>query len=121
MNTRNNCTSYEALKKLYDRPLTKDEADFSAEHLPLVFWYLRQRELDEQDWFDIVIFRYLLSVKRWFECPELHRYEFSTIAVAAMRSAINAERVKQARRIATISLETPVGRTGLTLGDCIAA
>ena len=99
--------SLDVLKTLRDRKLTQEEADFSAENLSLVWWFLDKHKLSAADWFDVVIFRYLLTIKRWFTFPELQKYSFSTLAVAAMRSAVNTERCKQAKRPPTISLDAP--------------
>lgn len=110
------------LQNLYSRPLTAQESDFAAQHLSLVWWFLHEQGLDEAEWFDVVIFRYLLSVKRWHSQPHLKAYSFSTIAVKAMHSAVSGERRKQMRRVETVSLNTPIPRTnGLVLEDCIAA
>lgn len=68
----------------------------------------------------MVIFRYLLTVENWFRRPKLYRYEFTTIAWNAMRSAVWNERKKQSRQIKTISLDDPVpGTDGLTWSDII--
>ena len=65
-----------------------------------------------------MIFRYLLTVERWFREPRLYRYEFTTIAWNAMRSAVGNEKRKQSRRIKTVSLDDPIpGTGGLTYGD----
>lgn len=110
------------LQNLYSRPLTAQESDFAAQHLSLVWWFLHEQALDEAEWFDVVIFRYLLSVKRWHSQPHLKVYSFSTIAVKAMHSAVSSELKKQMRRVETVSLNTPIPRTnGLVLEDCIAA
>ena len=110
------------LQNLYSRPLTAQESDFAAQHLSLVRWFLHEQGLDESEWFDVVIFRYLLSVKRCDSQPHLKAYSFSTIAVKAMHSAVSGERRKQMRRVETVSLNTPIPRTnGLVLEDCIAA
>jgi len=74
------------------------------------------------DWYDIVILRYLLTVQNWLDRPELHRYAFSTIAWRAMSSAVSNERRKQGRRIRAVSLDAPVpGADGITLGDTVTA
>ena len=110
------------LQNLYSRPLTAQESDFAAQHLSLVWWFLHEQALDEAEWFDVVIFRYLLSMKRWHSQPHLKAYSFSTIAVKAMHSAVDSERKKQMRRVETVSLNTLIPRTnGLVLEDCIAA
>ena len=114
--------SLDALRTLRDRKLTQEEADFSAEHLSLVWWFLDEHKLSAADWFDVVIFRYLLTVKRWLTFPKLQKYSFSTLAVATMRSAVNTERRKQNRRPQTISLDAPYkGTYGEPLTEYIAA
>ena len=81
--------SFEKLKALRERKLTTEEADFSEEHLSIVWWFLNEKKLPADDWFDVVVLRYLLTVKRWFTLPELQRYSFTTLAVSTMKSAVN--------------------------------
>lgn len=114
--------TFEELNNLRDRKLTQEEADFSAEHLSIVWWFLNEYKLPAAEWFDVVIFRYLLTVKRWFTLPELHKYSFTTLATAAMRSAVNTERRKQARHPQMLSLDAPYkGTYGEPLVECLAA
>lgn len=114
--------SIEELREFHKRRLTPEEADFSEEHLSLVWWFLNENSLPEADWFDVVIFRYLLTVKRWFTCPELHRYSFTTLAVSAMRSAVHTERRKQSGTPQILSLDAPYkGTYGAPLGEYLAA
>ena len=102
------------------RPLTAAEQAVAAQNLWVVESFLRQQRLPPDEWFDVVIFRYLRTVMRWFEEPALYKYEFSTIAWRAMASAVHNERQKQSRRIQTISLDDPIpGTDGLTWGDII--
>lgn len=101
-------------------PLTEEERQFAAENHGIVTSYLRWRKLDENEWYDVVIFRYLLSVKKWFAQPDLHQYTFGTVARQAMRSAIGGELDKQNRRIKTVSLDAEIpGTEGLTLADTV--
>ena len=112
--------SFEELKVLRERKLTQEEADFSEEHLSIVWWFLNEKKLPADDWFDVVILRYLLTVKRWFTLPELRRYSFTTLAVSSMKSAVNTERRKH-RRPQTISLDAPCkGTYGDPLVECLA-
>ena len=114
--------SFEELKALRERKLTPEEADFSEEHLSIVWWFLNEKKLPADDWFDVVVLRYLLTVKRWFTLPQLWRYSFTTLAVSAMKSAVNTERRKQNRRPQTISLDAPYkGTYGKPLIEYIAA
>ena len=92
-------------KALVRRPLTREEADFSEEQLALVWWFLNDRHLSEDDWFDIIIFRYLLAVKRWFTFPQLRQRSFATLAIAAMDAAVQIERSKNAAQPEIFSLD----------------
>ena len=98
-------------KAFYERPLTQKEAQFAASNINIVWWYLDQQGLDRADWFDVVIFRYLLSVKRWFALPDLQDVRFVTVACNAMRSAIGNERKRQAKEPKTVSLYEPIPGT----------
>lgn len=102
------------------KPLTPEERAVAQQNYWIVESFLRSNRLPQDDWFDVVIFRYLLTVERWFRQPELYRYEFSTIAWNAMRSAVGHEREKRRRRIRTISLDEPVpGTDGLTWNEIV--
>ena len=91
-------------KQFYERPLTLEESRFASEHISIVYRYLRQQGLNSDEWFDVVIFRYLLAVKRWFALPDLQQYKFVTVAYKAMRSAVGHEREKRAKEPQTVSL-----------------
>lgn len=101
-------------------PLTVEEQKFATDNHYLVYKYLRLRKLPPDDWYDVVIFRYLRSVKRWFAYPELHKHNFEIVAFYAMRSAVGHEMDKQKRRIQTVSLNDPIpGTDGLTYADMV--
>ena len=109
-------------ERFHYSPLTSEEQIFASEHHGIVISYLVKNRLSFDDWYDVVIFRYLLSVKRWFAIPELHKYSFCTIAYNAMRSAVGVERTKQKRRkekSVFVSLDEPAPSfwSG-TSGDC---
>lgn len=109
-------------KAFYERPLTPEEAQFATDNINIVWWYLDQQGLNRAEWFDVVIFRYLLSVKRWFALPDLQEVKFVTVACSAMRSAIGNERCKQAKAPQTVSLyEVIPGTEDLCYIDTIAA
>ena len=99
------------------RPLSTEGQELARQNIQTVATFLSHHRLTD-DWYDTVIFRYLLTVQNWLERPELHRYAFSTIAWRAMSSAVSNERRKQRRRIQAVSLYAPLpGTDGLTLGD----
>lgn len=109
-------------KSFYDRPLTPKEAQFATDNLNIVWWYLDKQGLDRAEWFDVVIFRYLLTVKRWFAVPDLQQMKFVTLACSSMRSAIGNERRKRANGPRTVSLYDPIpGTDDLLFIDVISA
>lgn len=102
------------------RPLTPIERAVAERNAYMISQFLAANRLPADDWYDVVVFRYLLTVKSWFSRPELYRYEFSTLAWRGMRSAVDNERKKQNRRIQTLSLdETIPGTDGLTWADMV--
>ena len=102
-------------------PLTEEEQRFAAENYHLVAKYLRMRKLPYDEWHDVVIERYLRSVKRWFVLPELHDHNFEIIAFYGMRSAIGHEYEKRKRRPQTVSLnDTIPGTKALTYVDTLS-
>lgn len=107
-------------KDPYNQPLTNEEQIFAEENYGLVRKYLNLRQLPYDEWHDVVILRYLRSVKRWFALPELHKHSFEIVAFYAMRSAIGHELEKQAHTVKTVSLNQPIpGASGLTFMDII--
>ena len=109
-------------KQFYERPLTLEESQFASEHINIVYRYLRQQGLNSDEWFDVVIFRYLLSVKRYFALPELQRLKFIKVACSAMRSAVGHEKRKRASEPVTVSLFDVIpGTEDLCYIDTIAA
>lgn len=103
-------------------PLTEEERVFASEHHYLINKYLGMKKLNVDEWYDVVVFRYLLSVQNWFKRPELHSLKFSTIAFKAMWSAIGNEYANRKRRIQADSLDVEIpGTDGLCLADTITS
>ncbi len=102
------------------RPLTIYEQQLAEQNFYMVERFLKEHSLPYDEWYDVVIFRYLRTVINWFERPELYQYSFVTIAIKAMRSAVYNERQKQRRRIKTVSLDAVVpGTEDFTFGDMV--
>lgn len=109
-------------KSFYERPLTPKEAQFATDNINIVWRYLDSQGLNRAEWFDVVIFRYLLAVKRWFALPDLQQYKFITVAYKAMRSAVGHEWEKRAREPQTVSLYDVIpGTDDLMFIDTIPA
>lgn len=109
-------------RKFYERPLTAEEAQFAADHLSLVYWFLNKHGLNENEWFDVVIFGYMMAVKKYVSIPDLKQYSFTTTAYKAMSSAVSNERKNQEKQIKTVSLYDPApGTDDLVYADMVTA
>lgn len=109
-----------AMKRQRLSPLSPAEQAVAMRHYQMIDRYIAQRALPKDEYYDIVALGFLLAVKKWFSRPDLYQYEFSTIALASMRSAVSNEKRKQARRIKTVSLDDPIpGTDGMTWADII--
>ena len=102
-------------------PLTEEERQFASENHCMIEEFLKYNRLSRSEWYDVVVFRYLLTVQNWFRRPELHRYPFVSLARRNMGSAVHNERLKQReRRMQTVSLDSIIaGTEGLSLMDTI--
>lgn len=70
--------------------LTAEQRAFAAEHHALVYAFLRNRNLDSDEFYDIAVLGYLQAVQRYMTQPALAAFQFSTIAWRAMRRAVDA-------------------------------
>lgn len=104
--------------------LTKAEKDFASRHHELVTEYLKRRRLSENDFYDVVVFRYLKAVQNYLSNETLRQYAFQTIAFRAMDSAVNnhfKSMRTQTRTAIVLSLDYPVNYSGtLTFQDILA-
>lgn len=100
--------------------LTDAERLFATQFHHLIYEYLNIRKLPVDEYYDVVIFRYLRSVHRYFNEESLQDYSFKTVAFSAMRSAIGNEMKKADRRIKTVSLDEEIpGTDGMTLLETV--
>jgi len=98
--------------------LTVEQQKFAADNHGLVYSFLNSRQLNEDEFYDIVVFGYLRAVRNFFAIPRLHNYKFSTIAYNAMNSDLYSYYEKQScqkRKAYTISLEAVVYGDGEAL------
>lgn len=83
---------------LCEVPLTKEQQDFAAEHHGLVYKFLNDNHLPEDEFYDVVIFPYLKAVKAYFSDVSAQHYSFAAIAMHRMRLCICDYFRSQARR-----------------------
>ena len=108
------------MKRQALRPLAPHERALAEQNHDLVYQFLHANRLLESEYYDVVIFRYLLTVENWFRRPDLYHYQFSTIAWHAMSSALHSDTKKKRRQIKTVSLDDRIpGCEDLTWGDVV--
>lgn len=104
--------------------LTERQRRFAEEHHKVLEDFLRYRRLPRDEFYDVVVFRFLSAVKQYDEREELRRYSFKTIAKHHMRSALSnyfRSLKRQNKNLQFLSLDCPMqNQKGLFLGDCIA-
>ena len=101
--------------------LTERQEQFLAEHHYLVEDFLKYRGLPMDEFYDVVIFRFMRAVKQYDERDDLKKYKFSTIANNAMRWALASHfGEEKSKNEGILSLDYQFEDSSLTLGDIIA-
>lgn len=72
-------------------PLTEEERAFSAdlENYNQFFKYMKINQLNQEEWYDILILHYLRAVKKYLNIPHLQQYEFGTVLFKTLDSAMS--------------------------------
>lgn len=91
-------------KKILQEPLTAKEREFAAENHGLIYSFLNKYRLSIDDWYDVVIFAYLTSVRKWLSQPDLYKWSFSTIAFSMMRAYVGNERKNKSNKFRQLVL-----------------
>ncbi len=68
------------------QPLTPEEAAFAAEHHALVYEYLRENNLPEDEYYDVVVFGYITGVRKHFRFQDMRQSSFSALARKEMHT-----------------------------------
>lgn len=71
------------IKKLATR-----ETAFAAEHHDMVYLFLEENKLSEEDYYDVIVFGYLEAVKKYLRRPQLQEYSFESVAKKAMNACL---------------------------------
>ncbi len=102
--------------------LTENQRKFAEEHHSVLENFLKYRGLSFDEYYDVVVFRFLRAVQQYDEQEELRRYAFETIAKNHMKSALGNHFRKQKQmkqNVMLLSLDYPISESGLTFGDTI--
>lgn len=71
------------------RPLTPTERQFASDNYHLINKFLKRSKLDAEEFFDIVVFEYLLSVENYLNNADLQsRCNFEAVSYMYMKRAI---------------------------------
>ena len=106
------------------RPFTKEEQQFAEENHDLVYAFLNEKKLSEDEYYDVVVFGYLRAVQEFCEISKHRKYRFSTFAWKRMQEVMNDHYkylYRAKRNAVVISLDEPIGEdTALRLEDVIS-
>ena len=108
---------------LCDVPLSAEQRDFAADHHGLVYKFLNEHQLPEDEFYDVVIFGYLRAVQNYFSDPKLRKYSFGTVAWNAMRcnfSNYRRAQARQKRNAEVLSIHISLGPDSYPLEETIA-
>ena len=104
--------------------LTERQRLFATEHHNVLEEFLAKRGLDYDDYYDVVVFKFLKAVKQYDEIERLRKQTFEDIAVSLMQIAVdNHRRALKAERenVFVLSLDyMPKNRDGLLFSERIS-
>lgn len=109
---------------LCEVPLTKEQQEFATAHHGLVYKFLNENRLPEDEYYDVVIFGYLKAVRDYFSDPTARKFTFATIANRRMRFRLCDYYRTQSRRrsnMEVLSLHVGLYSDGVPLEDSIPA
>lgn len=104
--------------------LTKEQQTFATAHHSLVYKFLNENRLPEDEFYDVVIFGYLKAVRDYFSDLTAQQFTFSTIANRRMKFCLfdyfrTQERRK--RNMEVLSIHVGLYPDGAPLEDTIPA
>lgn len=71
------------------RPLAREERKFSEENYHLIMDFMKKSKLDAEEFFDIVVFDFLLSVEKYLNDPQLQvKCSFEAVSYMYMKRAV---------------------------------
>lgn len=104
-------------------PLTPEQRIFAAQNHDLVYRFLNDNHLSEDEFYDVIAFGYLRAISRFFSDSQLQQYSFGTVAWKGMRGALNdynkAQR-GQKHTAKVLSIHTEFGDENFSLGESSA-
>lgn len=83
--------------------LTEQERTFAERYHNLIYSFLNENHLQQDEFYDVAALGYLKAVRRYHREPKLKEYSFTTIAWQAMRSCVGNKRKSDRIRDAMIA------------------
>lgn len=105
-------------------PMSQAQQLFAEEHHNLVYAFLKEKKLPEDEYYDVVIFGYLQAVMDYTSQGQSSRFSFATVAWRKMESRLADHFRHQAsikRAAPTVSLNAVMDENGLSLSDMLSA
>lgn len=104
--------------------LTERQRLFATEHHDVLVEFLLSRGLDFDDYYDVVVFKFLKAVKQYDEIERLRKQAFEDIATNLMQMAVDNHRQalkQQKENLFVLSLDyKPKNRDGVLFSERIA-
>ena len=101
-----------------DFKLTDRQREFAEKNHYVLENFLEFRHLPKEEFYDVVVFRFLRAVKEYDEREDLKAYSFASIAKNHMRSALSCYYAKKKREGRVLSLDYMITDT-LAFADII--
>ncbi len=102
-------------------PLTPEQKIFAAQNHDLIYKFLNENHLLEDEYYDVVAIGYLRAIRRYFSDSQLQEYSFCTVAWKGMLGALrNYNRVRCGKKHTAkiLSIYAESGEDNLTLRNC---
>lgn len=107
-----------------DFQLNERQREFAERNHKVLEDFLKYRDLPQDEFYDVVVFRFLRAVKQYDERDDLKQYSFRTIANNHMRSALGGyfkKLRKEHEKMQVLSLDCPISsNSNFTLSDIVA-
>ena len=104
-------------------PLNEEQRRFATENHNLVYAFLNEKGLSEDEYYDVVIFGYLQAVNDFFYQKKLSGFSFSTLAWKRMTCHLldyYKFHNRKSRKGQTVSLHAPADDGGFTWEEKLA-
>jgi DNA-directed RNA polymerase specialized sigma24 family protein len=70
------------------KPLTDEQKKFAEDYYDYLFSFMKERHLDFEEWYEILIIPYLESVKKYFYYEPAKQYKFYTVMSRRLETAM---------------------------------